>query len=96
MTTINNIKFELGTMTMEDLRSLHSAIVNQINYRTSTERYRATSELYVGAICKVDHPKAYGKTFRIEKINPKNIICREINGGATKWTITATMLKIVE
>lgn len=96
MVTINNIKSELSTMTMEDLRSLHSAIVNQINYRTSTERHRAKSNLYVGALCKVDHPKAYGKTFLIEKINPKNIICREINGSATKWTITATMLKIIE
>jgi hypothetical protein len=96
MTTVNNIKAELSTMTMEDLKSLHSAIVNQINYRRSSELYRAKSALYVGAICKVDHPKAYGKTFRVEKINPKNIICREVNGSATKWTITASMLQVIE
>jgi hypothetical protein len=96
MTTVNNIKAELSTMTMEDLKSLHSAIVNQINYRRSSELHRAKSALYVGAICKVDHPKAYGKTFRVEKINPKNIICREVNGSATKWTITASMLQVIE
>jgi hypothetical protein len=95
-TTVNNIKAELSTMTMEDLKSLHSAIVNQINYRRSSELHRAKSALYVGAICKVDHPKACGKTFRVEKINPKNIICREVNGSATKWTITASMLQVIE
>jgi hypothetical protein len=95
-TTVNNIKAELSTMTMEDLKSLHSAIVNQINYRRSSELHRAKSALYVGAICKVDHPKAYGKTFRVEKINPKNVICREVNGSHTKWTITASMLQVIE
>lgn len=95
-TTINSIKEQISTMTTADLRSLHSAIVNQINYRTSIERLRAKSALYVGAICKVDHPKAYGKTFRIEKINPKNVVCKEVNGSNVKWTITASMLKVIE
>jgi hypothetical protein len=95
-TTVNNIKAELSTMTMEDLKSLHSAIVNQINYRRGMELHRAKSALYVGALCKVDHPKATGKTFRVEKINPKNVICREVNGSHTKWTITASMLQVIE
>ncbi len=95
-TTISTIKDQISTMTMEDLRALHSAIVNQINYRKSMELHRAKSALYVGAICKVDHPKAYGKTFRVEKINPKNVICREVNGSHTKWTITASMLQVIE
>lgn len=95
-TTISTIREQIPTMTMEDLRALHSAIVNQINYRKSMELSRAKSALYVGAICKVDHPKAYGKTFRVEKINPKNVICREVNGSHTKWTITASMLQVIE
>ena len=94
-TTVNQIKAQLSTMTTEDLRSLNSAIINQINYRKSVELNRAKSTLYVGAICKVDHPKAYGKTFRVEKINPKNVICKEINGSNVKWTITASMLQVV-
>jgi hypothetical protein len=95
-TTVNNIKAELSTMTMEDLRSLHSAITNQIQYRNSLKLHQAKATLYVGAICKVDHPKAYGKQFRVEKINPKNVICREVNGSNVKWTITASMLQVIE
>jgi hypothetical protein len=96
METVNNIKQELHTMTSADLKTLHSAIVSQLNYRTSIERHNIASKLYVGAICKVNHPKGYGKTFRVEKINSKNVICREVNGGNTKWTIAASMLTIIE
>jgi len=95
-TTINSIREQIPTMTMGNLKALHSAIVDQINYRRSTELHHAKSALYVGAICKVDHPKAYGKTFRVEKINIKNVICREVNGNRAKWTITASMLKVIE
>ena len=94
-TTINSIKEQIFTMSTEELRSLHSAIVNQLNYRKSMELHRAKSQLYIGAVCKVDHPKAYGKQFRVEKINPKNVICRE-NGNGRKWTITASMLEVIE
>jgi len=95
-TTINSIREQIPTMTMGNLKALHSAIVDQINYRRSSELHHAKSALYVGAICKVDHPKAYGKTFRVEKINIKNVICREVNGNRAKWTITASMLKVIE
>lgn len=94
-TTINSIKEQISTMTTADLKALHSAIVNQLNYRRSMELHRAKAQLYIGALCKVDHPKAAGKTFRVEKINPKNIICRDTATGG-KWTITASMLEVIE
>lgn len=93
-TTISNIDF--NTMTTEELKALRNRITSVLNYRFGNELARAKSQLYVGAICKVDHPKAYGKTFRVEKINPKNVICREVNGSQTKWTITASMLEVIE
>jgi hypothetical protein len=95
-TTINSIKEQIPTMTMEELKAIHSAIVNQINYRRSSELHRAKSALYVGANCKVNHPKAYGKTFIVQKINPKNVICAEVGKPGSKWTITASMLQVIE
>jgi len=94
-TTIKTIKEQIPTMTMEDLRALHSAIVSQINYRKSMELHRAKAQLFVGANCKVNHPKAYGKTFIIQKINPKNVICQEVGKPNSKWTITASMLEVI-
>ena len=93
-TTINSIKEQISTMSTADLKALHSAIVGQLNYRKHMELHRAKSQLYIGAVCKVDHPKAYGKTFRVEKINPKNVICRD-NATGGKWTITASMLEVI-
>jgi hypothetical protein len=92
-TTISNIDF--NTMTTEELKALRNRITSVLNYRFGNELARAKSQLYVGALCKVDHPKAYGKQFRVEKINPKNVICREI-GNNRKWTITASMLEVIE
>jgi hypothetical protein len=74
---------------------VNSAIVSQINYRRSIELNRAKSQLYVGANCKVNHPRAYGKTFIVQKINPKNVICVENGNPRSKWTITASMLEVI-
>jgi len=86
---------QISTMTTEDLRKVHSAIVNQLNYRKSVQLQQAKSQLYVGANCKVNHPKAYGKTFIVQKINPKNVICHEVGNPRSKWTITASMLEVI-
>jgi len=85
----------ISTMTTEELRKINEAIVSQIRYRKSMDMQRAKSRLYVGANCKVNHPKAYGKTFIIQKINPKNVICAEAGKPGTKWTITASMLEVI-
>jgi hypothetical protein len=86
---------QISTMSTEELRKVHSAIVGQINYRKSMDMQRAKSQLYVGANCKVNHPKAYGKTFIVQKINPKNVICTEAGKPGSKWTITASMLEVI-
>jgi hypothetical protein len=95
METIQNIKGQLATMSTEELKSLKSAIVSQLNYRFGNELAEAKRNLYIGTTCTVDHPKAYGKQFRVEKINPKNVVCSELGNGR-KWTITASMLNIVK
>jgi hypothetical protein len=86
---------DFNQMTTEELKALRNRITSVLNYRFGNELAAAKAQLYVGAICKVDHPKAYGKQFRVEKINAKNVICREIGNGQTKWTITASMLQMV-
>ena len=95
-TTISNIDF--NSMTTEELKDLSNRITSVLNYRFGNEIARAKSQLYIGATCKVvDHKataKVAGKQFRVEKINPKNVICRELGNGR-KWTITASMLEVI-
>jgi hypothetical protein len=90
------IREQLSTMTTEDLRSLNNAIVNQINYRKSVELQRAKSKLYPGARVKTNRQgNAYGKIFIVEKVNIKNVICREEGRPNSKWNITASLLETI-
>ena len=95
METIQKIKGQLAAMSTEELKSLESAIVSQLNYRFGNELTEAKRNLYIGAICEVDHPKAYGKQFRVTKINPKNVKCAEVGNPGMVWNITASMLKVI-
>jgi hypothetical protein len=93
--TLNAIREQLSTMTTEDLRILNSAIVNQIKYRNTATLQSAKSKLYIGARVKTNRPgKSTGKTFIVQKINPKNILCVEEGRPNQFWTITASLLEL--
>lgn len=89
------IREQISTMSTEDLKRLNSAIINQINYRRSLEVQRAKAELYPGARCIVNHPKAAGKIFIVEKIKQKNVSCYEEGNRVSKWNVTASLLEII-
>ncbi len=93
---ISTIKGQLAEMSTEELRSLRKAITSQLNYRFGNRLAEAKANLYIGAICTVDHPRAHGKQFRVNKINPKNVKCSEVGNPSRVWNITASMLKIVQ
>jgi len=85
---------DFNGMTTEELKTLRNRITSVLNYRFGDELAMAKAQLYIGAVCKVDHPKAHGKQFRVVKINPKNVVCSELGNGR-KWTITASMLQVI-
>lgn len=84
---------DFNSMTTEELKAIRQRITSVLNYRFGNELHEAKKSLYIGCRCTVDHPKAYGKTFIVEKINPKNVKCRE-EGNGRKWNITASMLQM--
>lgn len=93
--TLNAIREQLSTMTTDDLRILNQAIVNQIRYRNTATFQSAKSKLYIGARVKTNRPgKSSGKTFIVNKINPKNVVCFEEGRSNSVWTITASLLEL--
>ena len=97
MVTINNIKSELSSITTEDLRSLNAAVVEELKFRNRLKLKRATSALYVGAICKVNKDGHIGKRYKVIKINPKNVVCEDLSTIYKKqWQITASLLEVIE
>lgn len=92
---IQIFKDQISAMSTTDLRTINNLIVAQLKYRRSADLVYAKNRLYVGANCRVDHPKAVGKTFIVQKINQKNVKCIEANNPRTIWTINAAMLQVI-
>ena len=71
---------ELSTMTIEDLRTLNSMVVQTIKSKKSLLALEKKDSLYVGAIVSVDHPKMAGHELKVTKINRTKAVCELING----------------
>ena len=93
---INVTQSQLTNATSQELRDLQDRIASVLNHRFETAINDVKSQLYVGATVRTNSNsrKSSGKIFTIEKINPKNVICRE-NGTNVRWNITASLLELV-
>jgi len=71
---------ELAKMTIDELRTLNSMVVETIKSKKSVLALEKKDELYVGANVKVNHPKLAGKQLVIEKINRTKAVVKLLNG----------------
>ena len=71
---------ELNQMTIEELRSLNSMVIDVIKSKKVMAGYETKQQLYVGANVKVNHPKLAGKQCRVEKINRTKCVISVLNG----------------
>lgn len=87
---------QLSQMTDAELRNVNDRIVAQLKYRRRMAVNHAKNRLYIGARCTVHHPKANGKVFIVQRINPKNVKCIDADNPLSTWNIAATMLNVIE
>ncbi len=92
---IQKFRNELRNLDEQTLRQLNGYITGELNFRFDQKIQRSKADLYVGARVKTSGTKSAGKTFIIEKINPKNVLCREEGNPNSKWRITATLLEVI-
>jgi hypothetical protein len=92
---IQNFRNELRNLDEQTLRQLNGYITGELNFRFDQKIRRSMADLYVGARVKTSGTKSAGKTFIVEKINPKNVVCREEGNPNSKWRITATLLEVI-
>jgi hypothetical protein len=93
---IQKFRNELRNLDDQTLRQLKGYITGELNLRFDQKIQRSKADLYVGARVKTSGTKSAGKTFIVEKINPKNVVCREEGRLNSKWRITATLLEVIE
>jgi len=91
---------ELNQMTIEELRSLNSMVIDVIKSKKAMVGYEMKQSLYVGANVKVNHPKLAGKQCRVAKINITKAVIEVINGPSygrvSSYNVPLSMVELVK
>jgi len=91
---------ELNQMTIEELRSLNSMVIDVIKSKKAMAGYETKQQLYVGANVKVNHPKLAGKQCRVEKINQTKCVIKVLNGPSygrvSSYNVPLSMVELVK
>ena len=91
---------ELNQMTIEELRSLNSMVIDVIKSKKAMVGYETKQQLYVGANVKVNHPKLAGKQCRVEKINRTKCVIKVLNGPSygrvSSYNVPLSMVELVK
>jgi len=89
MSNLNQVLEFIKNSDREDLNS----IIDQINIRKSELRYAQKLEFKVGDIVGINHRKMDpSKTFRIIKINNKNIKVASSSNPIDQYTVSPSLL----
>lgn len=80
-------------MTIEELRSLNSLVIEVIKSKKAMAGYEAKQSLYVGANVSVNHPKLAGKQCRVEKINRTKAVIKVLNGYGS-YNVPLSMIQL--
>ena len=85
---------ELSKLSIEELRTLNSMVVETIKSKKSLLALEKKDSLHVGAIVSVDHPKMAGHELKITKINRTKAVCELINGLGS-YNVPLNMINII-
>ena len=85
---------ELNKMTVADLRNLNKMVVETLRSKRKLESMTMKSELHIGAIVSVDHPKMAVHELKITKINRAKAICELINGKGS-YNVPLSMITLI-
>ena len=86
---------QLNQMSLEELRSLNSLVVEVIKSKRAMATFEKKQELRVGMTVKVNHPKLAGKQLRIEKVNRTKASLKVLSGGFGSYTVPLSMIEIL-
>ena len=84
---------ELNQLSIEELRSLNTKVVDIIKMKRSVQAMDIKDELYLGANVSVNHPKLQGKQLRVEKINRTKAVLKVLN-GVGQYTVPMSMITV--
>ena len=83
---------QLDSMNLTELRELRQLINEMITDRVADQRHEIRSGLYVNQRVIVNHPKAAGRDFIVEKVNRKNAKLRCVNTNV-HYNVSITLIQ---
>lgn len=84
---------ELNSLSIEQLRSLNSKVVEVIKLKRKEVALEKKDELRIGMNVSVNHPKLAGKQLVVEKINRTKAVLKLLNGFGG-YTVPLSMINI--
>jgi hypothetical protein len=78
-----NIISTLNQLSTEELSRLNVDLVDLIKFRRKQTANSVKRTLTIGAHVKVNHPKAKGKTYQVDKINKLKVILSQVDSPNT-------------
>ena len=84
---------ELNSLSIEQLRSLNSKVVEVIKMKRNEVAMEKKDELRIGMNVSVNHPKLAGKQLVVEKINRTKAVLKLLNGFGG-YTVPLSMINI--
>jgi hypothetical protein len=84
---------ELNSLSIEQLRSLNSKVVEVIKLKRKEVALEKKDELRIGMTVSVNHPKLAGKQLVVEKINRTKAVLKLLNGFGG-YTVPLSMINI--
>ena len=85
----------LNGMSVEELRMINSYVVGLIKDERREKAYEVKSELKVGMVVSVNHPKLMGKQLRVEKINRTKASLKLLNGIAG-YNVPLSLIEVIK
>jgi transcription antitermination factor NusG len=85
----------LNGMSLEELRMINSYVVGLIKDERREKAYEVKSELKVGMVVSVNHPKLMGKQLRVEKINRTKASLKLLNGFAG-YNVPLSLIEVIK
>ena len=83
---------DLSSLTIDDLRGLNHAIVDEINIRARSLR----KVFHSGTRVIINHPSCAGKIYVVERTTPKQAVLREeFYTGPTRTRATLSLLTAI-
>jgi hypothetical protein len=81
---------QLNQLTLEQLSNLNRLVVNTI--KAKRKQLIATVELNIGDKVKVNHPKLYGRSLIVKKVN-RTTASLQVEGGFGSYKVPISMIE---